>query len=292
MATPDYPATIAEALAAFQQKLPHVRKMAEAQYGKYADLADVNHVVLPLMGELGLSYSCKLTTRKGVFGLRYKFRLAGSDETDKGWIALRENTPQQVGSAFTYFRRYVLNGWTGVAPEGEDDDGQAAGQGDQERANGGRWMNRRPDVPPKDLQDKRTPTKTTGAELEQLRDGTVEPTPDDRPATRVKAGQNGGDPWQDEPPGTFEETPPEERTGSLDGRQRSQIFAKFTLLGITDATTQRETLAGILRRPVSSRASLSYRDAEAVLKDLQGRIEAKEAAEEAAEQDAAAEVAP
>ena len=54
-------------------------------------------------------------------------------------------------------------------------------------------------------------------------------------------------------------------------------------------------LSDILRRPVSSRASLSYGDADAVLKDLQARVEAKEAArreEAAAEQDAAEVDAP
>jgi hypothetical protein len=150
-------------------------------------------------------------------------------------------------------------------------------------------MNRRPDVPPKALQDKRTPTRTTGAELEQLRAGTVEAAPEDRPAQRVRAGHNGGDPWTGQPPGQYDETPPEERTGSIDGRQRSQIFAKFAILGLTDAAQQRTVLGDILRRPVSSRAGLSYRDAETVLKDLTGRVEAKEAAEAAAEQDAAAE---
>jgi hypothetical protein len=166
----------------------------------------------------------------------------------------------------------------------------------QDGATGGRWMNRRPDLPPPHLVDKLVAGPRPGPELEQLRDGTVEATPADRPAKRVKAGQNGGGPWQDQPAGTFEETPPEERTGSIDGRQRSQIFAKLTILAITDATQQRTVLSDILRRKVTSRAELSWRDAEKVLEDLTARVEAKEAAlasvQAAAEQDAAEVDAP
>jgi hypothetical protein len=292
-APPEYPATIAEALAKLHTQLPHIGKTAEAQYGKYADLADVNHAVLPLMGHLGLSFSAKLTTRKGQFGLRYKFRLAGSSETDKGFIPLTGTTPQQVGSATTYFRRYVLNAWTGAAPDDEDDDGQAAEQAPrQESSSGGRWMNRRPDLPPPHLRDKIVPGDRPGPELEQLRAGTVEAAPEDRPGQRVRAGHNGGDPWTDQPAGQFDETPPEERTGSIDGRQRSQIFKRFADLGISTPTAQRAILGDILHREVSSRAGLSWVDAETVLKDLQARVEAKEAAVEAAAQDAAAEATP
>jgi hypothetical protein len=75
----------------------------------------------------------------------------------------------------------------------------------------------------------------------------------------------------------------------MDGRQRSMIFAKFKILGVTTADPQRVILSDILRRKVTSRAELSYTDAQEILADLDARIEAKEAAETAAAQDAAAE---
>ena len=299
----DQPASLAAALAELQTQLPKIGKTAEAQYGNYADLAAITREVMPKMGALGLSFIARPTLNEnGQFVLLWSL-LHASGEHESGQYPLpgMEKGPQALGSAITYARRYALCAVTGVAPDDRsDDDGQAAeaahDPGAETSPNGGRWMNRRPDLPPADLRDKITPGPRPGPELEQLRDGTVEASPDDRPAKRVKGQDPDGGPWQDQPPGTFEETPPEERTGSIDGRQRSQIFAKFAILGITDATTQRETLAGILRRPVSSRASLSYRDAEAVLKDLQGRVEAKEAAEAAqqaaAEQDAAEVAAP
>lgn len=40
-----------------------------------------------------------------------------------------QNTPQGLGSALTYARRYSLASMVGVAPEGEDDDGNAASTG-------------------------------------------------------------------------------------------------------------------------------------------------------------------
>lgn len=40
-----------------------------------------------------------------------------------------QNTPQGLGSALTYARRYSLASMVGVAPEGEDDDGNAGSQG-------------------------------------------------------------------------------------------------------------------------------------------------------------------
>ena len=41
-------------------------------------------------------------------------------------VTAREDTPQAIGSAITYLRRYALQSFAGVAPEAEDDDGNAA----------------------------------------------------------------------------------------------------------------------------------------------------------------------
>ncbi len=124
--------------------------------------------------------------------------------------------------------------------------------------------------------------------------GAAEMQMDRQPAAQA----NGGDPWQDQPPGQFGEPyEPEKRpTTPLDGRQRSQIFAKFRVLGIADADKQRAVLSDILGRGVSSRKGLSRMDADKVLEDLQARVEAKEAADEAQAateaQDAAEVTAP
>lgn len=131
-------ATLASALAQLQADLPEVRKgeTAEVQTksgGKfsysYADLADCNKAVMPRMAALGLSFSAKPTLAEGGFVLRYVLRHS-SGEFDGGDYPLPDpsrGTPQEIGSAITYARRYTLCSVTGLAPS-DDDDGAAATQ--------------------------------------------------------------------------------------------------------------------------------------------------------------------
>jgi ERF superfamily. len=122
--------TLASALAAFQLELPAIAKGNTANMGtftaKYADLADISRIVLPLLAKHGLSFSAKPTIDdQGRFVLSYVLRHSGGD-SDAGVYPLPANvSPQQVGSAITYARRYALSSITGIAPD-EDDDGKAA----------------------------------------------------------------------------------------------------------------------------------------------------------------------
>lgn len=127
--------SLAAALAAFQAELPSVGKDNTATVPtktggsytyKFADLSDVSRAVLPAMALHGLSFSSKPTlTDNGHFVLAYVLR-HDSGEEDAGTYPLPTGgTPQSVGSALTYARRYVLSAMSGVAPD-EDDDGQAA----------------------------------------------------------------------------------------------------------------------------------------------------------------------
>lgn len=128
------PKNIATALAAFQAELPKVTKSktahVETKSGvkytyKYADLADVTEVVMPLLAKHGLSFSSKPTIDdNGRFVLAYVLRHS-SGESDSGVYPLPSGSPQEIGSALTYARRYALSAITGVAAE-EDDDGKAA----------------------------------------------------------------------------------------------------------------------------------------------------------------------
>lgn len=117
----------AKALAAFQAELPKVGKgSVNSHFGsKYADLADLSNVVLPLLGKHGLSFSARPTLDEaGQFVLAYQLRHE-SGESDGGTYPLpATGTPQQIGSAITYARRYALGAMTGVAAD-EDDDGNA-----------------------------------------------------------------------------------------------------------------------------------------------------------------------
>ena len=149
--------TLAAALAAFQQDVPHVKKdrTARVQSDKgnysytYADLADVTAAALPALAKHGLSFSCKPTLDDaGNFVLAYTLRHAGSDESDSGTYPLpKTGTPQQVGSAISYGRRYVLSAVTGIVAD-EDDDGRAGGEASTAKAQ--RRAQQKPQQPAED----------------------------------------------------------------------------------------------------------------------------------------------
>jgi hypothetical protein len=120
------------ALAAFQAELPRVPKDARAHIPgrdayEYADIEDMSRIVLPLLGKHGLSFSAMPVLRDdGKKVLRYAL-LHSSGEERGGDFELPANVNAQgMGSAITYARRYTLGPITGVAPGGDDDDGNAA----------------------------------------------------------------------------------------------------------------------------------------------------------------------
>jgi hypothetical protein len=103
--------TLAEALAALQARLPRVAKTADAQYGKYADLTMVSDALLPVMSELGLSFTARPTlSGEARFVLLYSLLHVSGDELTGEYPLPSTGTPQQVGSAITYARRYTLCG--------------------------------------------------------------------------------------------------------------------------------------------------------------------------------------
>lgn len=122
--------TLAAALAAFQAELPAVGKDNTADAGtykyRYADLAAVSTAALPLLGKHGLSFTAWPTLDDGGrFVLEYTLLHEGGEQRT-GRYPLPSGSPQQVGSAITYARRYTLLAVTGVAPADDDDDGKGA----------------------------------------------------------------------------------------------------------------------------------------------------------------------
>lgn len=130
----DVRGSLATALALVQSKLPEIPKAQKATVPTkaggtysytYADLANVTKMVLPLLGDTGLAWMTKPTMHDGKFVLHYKL-LHISGEFEEGYYPLPDSgTPQAIGSAITYARRYCLCSVTGVAPE-DDDDAAAA----------------------------------------------------------------------------------------------------------------------------------------------------------------------
>jgi hypothetical protein len=124
---------LAGALAAVQAELPRVGKGNTAQVRsdkgnysyKYADLADVSSAILPLLGKHGLSFTSMPTLIDGAFVLEYRLMFPGDQSLIGIYPLPSTGSPQSIGSAITYARRYALCAVTGIAPDG-DDDGKSA----------------------------------------------------------------------------------------------------------------------------------------------------------------------
>jgi hypothetical protein len=136
------PKSLYEALRLLQADPPVLVKDKKGQVGnqktKYADLVQVNRVVLSRLNALGVIYTTKPTLRaeEPKFVLEYSLRHvpSGTEEAGHYPLKLSEN-PMQMGSAISYARRYVLLAITGIAAEDEDDDGQtAANRGTAQRS--------------------------------------------------------------------------------------------------------------------------------------------------------------
>jgi len=130
------PGSLAAALAELQTQLPHVTKDATNPHfrSRYATLEGISAELLPIMGKLGLSFSAKPTLNGTGLVLEYVLRHAPSGEHDSGEYPLPvSGSPQQIGSAITYARRYCLCAVTGLAPD-EDDDANAAEDGHRKPA--------------------------------------------------------------------------------------------------------------------------------------------------------------
>jgi hypothetical protein len=132
--TDDIPATLAEALRQLQANLPDIKKdrtaRVETKDGKsfsytFADLGAVTDAVVPALAEVGLAFIAKPTMIDGQFVLAYSLLHISGQREDGTYPLPTTGTPQAIGSAITYARRYCLTAVTGVAPE-DDDDGAAA----------------------------------------------------------------------------------------------------------------------------------------------------------------------
>jgi len=152
--TPASNGELFKALAELQAQLPKIRKGETAQVKsdkgnysyKYADLTDVSEALMPLMGSLGLAFTARPTMVGGDFGLAYSLVHTSGEREDGFFPMARNGTPQQVGSAITYARRYCLCAVTGVAPGGDDDDAASAETSYRQSA-GDVWDNAAPSRP-------------------------------------------------------------------------------------------------------------------------------------------------
>lgn len=137
MTMPDYGyPNLAAALAAFQADRPSLTKTNTADVVKegrklysyqYADLADVEETVLPMLGAVGIAWYCHTEAINGAMSLVCTLEHESGDRRSSVFpLQAKLTDPQGLGSYLTYFQRYALMMMTGVHAAGEDDDGQRA----------------------------------------------------------------------------------------------------------------------------------------------------------------------
>lgn len=124
---------LAAALAKFHETLPDVTKGSTnpAFKSKYADLADIVKAVLPKLAAQGLAWMTTPTFTDHGFVLAYELRHVSGESVRGEWPLPDPTaaTPQQLGSAVTYAKRYTLSAVTGIAPDGDDDGNAASASG-------------------------------------------------------------------------------------------------------------------------------------------------------------------
>lgn len=119
---------LAKALVAFQKELPTVTKGRTANAGSYsytyADLASVTAAVIPLLSKNGLAFTVTPRATEGGYEI-VGVLLHVSGESIEGALPMYGRNPQEIGSALSYGRRYLMGVMTGCVTD-DDDDGKAA----------------------------------------------------------------------------------------------------------------------------------------------------------------------
>ena len=134
--TPPQHTSFIAALATAQGEMPRVAKAETAnvqtktghryQYS-YASLADIHAAILPVLSQHGLAWTTMPTIREdGRYVLRCELAHTSGESRTCEMPLPSMCTPQELGSALTYARRYALCSMVGIAPDDEDDDSAAA----------------------------------------------------------------------------------------------------------------------------------------------------------------------
>ena len=247
--------TLASALVELQASLPHVTKDAENPHfrSRYASLAALTDALLPAMTKLGLAWICFPTYWDDKLILRYEIHHAPSGERLIGEYPLpATGTPQQIGSAITYARRYALSAVTGLVAD-DDDDGNAA----EETAPKPRTDAARNDAG--------LMTRAQQREHKALR--THEPS---RPAERSN------DPADDIWAGPIAAA--EDQPGSSNSRQWQRLAMLYRTIGIQGPDIHAD-LTDRTGREITSAKDLGYLEAQAAITALEPIAEAMRAQE-------------
>ena len=118
------------ALAKFHKAVGTIHEKSKAQYGSYADLADVLGTISGPLADSGLAVTQTFIPTEGVTILRTSLRHAGGEVVDSDLPLIltegRGNPLHSFGAACTYQRRYALLAILNLAAGVEDNDGEGA----------------------------------------------------------------------------------------------------------------------------------------------------------------------
>jgi hypothetical protein len=253
-----------------QGRLPRVAKTGDGQYGKYADLTVVSEALRPLMASLDLSFIAKPTLDdQGRFVLEYAIlHGASGDEVGGSYPLPAGGTPQQMGSAITYARRYTLCAVTGLAPGGDDDDAQAAELGHAERKSR--------QVPDAQLGAEGRMTRAQAAEHDRLKADTMRGGKVERSHPREP---DADDPWARDVPmdgvrAAELREDAEDRPGSSTPGQWQQLAVLYGQVGLAERDMRLADLTDRTGRVIGSAKDLSYREAESAVRALRELVSA------------------
>ena len=274
--TEPVPGTLAEALAALQGQLPRVAKdqtasVTSQRTGKthtyrYADLLDVTEALFPVMSGLGLSFTACPTMLDGQFVLRYALRHVSGTAFGGFYPLPGSGSPQEIGTAITYARRYALCAVTGLAPGGDDDDAASAEQAHHAQQLPRTGTNA-------DMRAAGRMDRQQKAAHEQLAADTQrDPKRADRSHPRAP---DPDDPWAQDAPVDHERaaalrgaalTDPEDKPGTSTLEQQRDIAQTLAKRGIVSREDKLVFCGHVTGRDIGSSRELSVTEVAAVLK--------------------------
>jgi len=104
---------------------PFFAKPGDARKGAYADLSSVRDACFPALTKYGIAVVQSPTADGAKVSVEtLLLHTSGQWIRDTLTVTAKDDSPQAIGSATTYCRRYSLQAFAGIAPE--DDDGNAA----------------------------------------------------------------------------------------------------------------------------------------------------------------------
>ena len=117
---------LAAALAKLQAEMPDIphnqKANADSYEYTYADLKAVTEALYPLMGPLGLSFTAKgVVLPDGRYVLRCSLLHASGEREEGDYPVKVDARHQDIGSAISYGRRYMLGALTGAVTEKDTD---------------------------------------------------------------------------------------------------------------------------------------------------------------------------